>query len=237
MSLTLPVAVLAGGLATRLKPITETIPKSLIEINGEPFLAHQLRLFREQGVERVVLCVGHLWEQIRDFAGDGSQFGLRISYSQDGDRLMGTGGAILRALPLLGDAFLVVYGDSYLPIDYPAVEKIFLTSEKSALMSIYLNEGCWDTSNVEFDSGRIVAYDKVHRTPSMRYIDYGLGGFRARAFDAFPHGEPFDLALVYQEALRNNDLAAFESHTRFYEIGSVAGIADLRQHLANHANP
>src|SRR5581483_6921068 len=168
-----PVAILAGGLATRLRPLTETIPKALVEINGEPFLWHQLRLLRDNGVEHVVLCVSHYGESVRESVGDGAAFGLRVDYSFDGPIRLGTAGAIKNALPLLGDAFFVLYGDSYLPISFRAVEDAFLQSGKAGLMTVYRNEGSWDTSNVEFADGRILAYSKTQRTERMRFIDYG----------------------------------------------------------------
>ena len=141
----LPVAILAGGLATRLRPLTETIPKSLVEINGEPFLNHQLRLLRQNGVDRVVLCLSHLGEMVRDSVGDGRAFNLHIDYSFDGPTLLGTAGALKRALPLLGESFFILYGDSYLPIDWAAVEQAFLASGKSGLMTVFHNEDNWDT--------------------------------------------------------------------------------------------
>ena len=153
----LPVAILAGGLATRLRPLTETIPKSLVEINGEPFLWHQLRLLRANGIRRVVLCLSHLGEQVRDSVGEGGAFGLDIHYSLDGPTLLGTAGALKRAEPLLGGSFFVLYGDSYLPICWAAVERAFLQSGQAGLMTVYRNEGQWDTSNVEFIDGRISA--------------------------------------------------------------------------------
>ena len=228
----LPIAILAGGLATRLRPITETVPKALIEIAGEPFLAHQLRLLRRHGFERVVLCVAYLSDQLRDFAGDGSRFGLEIEYSPDGPQLLGTAGAIRRALPLLGDAFAVIYGDSYLPCDYAAALGAFTGSGKLGLMTVYRNRGLWDSSNVEFTGGRIVAYDKANRTPSMHHIDHGLGAFHRAAFDGVPADRPHDLAAVYQDLLRRGELAAWESPDRFYEIGSLEGIRDLTEFLA-----
>jgi len=227
----LPVAILAGGLATRLRPLTETIPKSLVEINGEPFLWHQLRLLRANGVERVVLCVSHLGGRVRDSVGDGAAFGLQIEYSFDGDTLLGTAGALQRARPLLGDSFFVLYGDSYLPIDWQAVETAFLASGKAGLMTVYLNEGQWDTSNVEFAGGRILAYNKKVRTERMRHIDYGLGVLRATALDRIPPGQPWDLAELYRELLDAGELAAFEAPHRFYEIGSFSGIEELRSYL------
>ena len=233
----LPVAILAGGLATRLRPLTETIPKSLVEINGEPFLWHQLRLLRDNGVSRVVLCLSYLGEQVRDSVGDGRDFGLHIDYAFDGSVLLGTAGALKRALPLLGESFLVLYGDSYLPIDLGAVETAFRASGKSGLMSVYSNDGQWDTSNVEFAGGRIVAYDKKLRTDRMRYIDYGLGAFRASAFDRVPADAPWDLALLYQDLLQSGELAAFEARHRFYEIGSFRGIEELSTYLRQGNQP
>jgi len=228
----LPIAILAGGLATRLRPITETIPKALIDIAGEPFLGHQLRLLGRAGIERVVLCVGYLGEQIRDYAGDGRAFGLQVEYAFDGPQLLGTAGAIKRALPLLRDAFLVVYGDSYLPCDYGAVAQAFLDSGKLGLMTVFRNQGQWDSSNVEFSQGQILAYDKANRTPRMQHIDYGLGVFRREAFDAVPDNRPHDLAAVYQSLLRQGQLAAWESPERFYEIGSQDGIRELTEYLS-----
>jgi NDP-sugar pyrophosphorylase family protein len=202
-----------------------------VEINGEPFLWHQLRLLRENGVDRVVMCVSHLGEQVQESAGDGRQFGLHIDYSFDGDILLGTAGALKRAQPLLGESFLVLYGDSYLPIDLRAVETAFRASGKAGLMTVYSNQGQWDTSNVEFVDGRIVAYDKKHRTGRMRYIDYGLGVLNADALARVPAETPFDLAALYQELLSAGELAAFEAPQRFYEIGSFSGIEELSSYL------
>jgi NDP-sugar pyrophosphorylase family protein len=227
----LPVAILAGGLATRLRPLTETIPKSLVEINGEPFLWHQLRLLRSNGVERVVLCLSHLGEMVRESVGDGSAFGLHVDYSFDGSVLLGTAGALKRAQPLLGESFFILYGDSYLPIDWQAVEQTFRDSGKAGLMTVYLNESQWDTSNVEYADGRILVYDKKLRSPSMRYIDYGLGVLRSSALDRVPEGKPWDLAALYQELLASDELAAFEAPHRFYEIGSFSGIEELCWYL------
>jgi NDP-sugar pyrophosphorylase family protein len=233
----LPVAILAGGLATRLRPLTETIPKSLVEINGEPFLWHQLRLLRANGVRRVVMCLSHLGEQVQAAVGDGREFGMEIDYSFDGAVLLGTAGALKRALPLLGESFFVLYGDSYLPIDWQAVESAFRASGKSGLMTVYPNEGQWDTSNVEFADGRILAYSKRDRTPRMRYIDYGLGAFRSTAFDRVPGGQSWDLATLYGELLAAGELAAFEAPQRFFEIGSFRGIEELSSYLSQGHSP
>jgi NDP-sugar pyrophosphorylase family protein len=228
----LPVAILAGGLATRLRPVTETIPKSLVEINGEPFLAHQLRLLAKHDIRRVVLCVGFLGERIREYAGDGRRFGMEILYSSDGPQLRGTAGAVAQARPLLDESFFVLYGDSYLPCDYPAVQRAFGDAGKSALMTVYPNGDQWDASNVQFEDRRILAYNKKLRTPQMRHIDYGLGVFHAAVFDQVPREGPCDLADVYQALLARGELAGLEVGQRFYEAGSFQGIAELSAYLA-----
>ncbi len=186
----LPVAILAGGLATRLRPLTEKIPKLLVEVAGEPFFSHQIRLLKKSGLSRLVLCVSYLGEKIVERYGDGSKWGVQIEYSFDGDKLLGTGGALIRALPKLGDAFYVLYGDSYLPIDYCAVGDFFLKSNQLGLMTVYENRGHYDTSNVWFEAGEIKVYDKKNKNPSMHHIDYGLGVFRAAALDRFPRDAP-----------------------------------------------
>ena len=231
-----PAVILAGGLATRLRPVTEKIPKSLVEVAGEPFAAHQFRLLARQGIRRVVLCAGYLWEQIRDYAGNGSAFGLEIEYSVDGPVLLGTAGAIRKALPLLPEKFFVVYGDSYVPTSHPAAQECFDRSGKRALMTVFRNEGQWDTSNVEFDGSGIVAYDKKNRTDRMHHIDYGLGLFHRSVFVELGDG-PRDLATVYGERLAAGDLAALEVFERFYEIGSFSGIEDLSKRLAREEKP
>lgn len=228
----LTVAILAGGLATRLRPITTTIPKSLLEVNGEPFAVHQLRLLYSQGIRRVVLCVGHLGALIQNAIGEGTALGLQVDYSFDGPALLGTAGAIRKALPMLGDPFFVMYGDSYLPCDYAAVARKFKSESALGMMTVFRNEGKWDTSNVEFDAGRILAYSKTSRTPGMRYIDYGLGVFRAKAFQDISAGQARDLAEVYADLLQRKQLAAFEVHERFYEIGSPEGLRQMAEFLA-----
>lgn len=228
----LTIAILAGGLATRLRPITETIPKSLLEVNGEPFVVHQLRLLRGKGIRTVVLCVGHLGELVQQAVGDGAAFGVQVDYSFDGPVLLGTAGAIKNALPKLGDSFFVMYGDSYLPCDYAAVARSFESAGVPGMMTVFRNEGKWDTSNVEFEAGKILAYSKNERTPRMHYIDYGLGVFRAQAFEPLPEGKPCDLAELFADLLRRKQLAAFEVRERFYEIGSPEGLRETSEFLA-----
>lgn len=230
--MSLPVAILAGGLATRLWPLTKRIPKSLAELGGQPFAVHQIELLGRHGITDIAFLVGHLGEMISDTLGDGTRWGVRLRYIFDGPRRLGTGGAIRRALPELGDPFLVLYGDSYLDCDYAAVEKAFLASGKRGLMTVYRNEDLLDRSNVLHAEGRIIRYDKQRRTPEMRHIDYGLGVFKAAAFAAYPQDEALDLATVYQDLLAADDLAGFEVPGRFYEIGSPAGLEETRAYFA-----
>ena len=226
--MSLPVAILAGGLATRLRPLTRQIPKSLVEVAGKPFIVHQLELLRRHALTYVVLCLGYLGEQIQTELGDGSRWGMRLDYVFDGDTLLGTGGALRRALPRLGEAFFVLYGDSYLDCDYTQVERTFHASGKSGLMTVFRNVNQWDRSNVIFQDGCIKRYDKKNVDPDMKYIDYGLGVLKAQALAAYPADEPLDLALLYQDLLRQNQLAGLEVTQRFYEIGSPAGLQETR---------
>jgi N-acetyl-alpha-D-muramate 1-phosphate uridylyltransferase len=227
----LPVAILAGGLATRLRPITEKIPKVLVTVAGRPFLAHQLALLRRQGVRRAVLCLGHLGERVVAEFGDGAAHGVQLEYSFDGPTLLGTGGALKRALPMLGERFFVLYGDSYLTVPFAPVADAFTRSGRPGLMTVYRNEGRHDTSNVVFRDGEIVVYEKQARRPDMHHIDYGLSVFRADALADWPCDQPFDLAAVMQRLVARRELAGFEVTERFYEIGSHAGLAELEQLL------
>ena len=216
-----PIAILAGGLATRMRPLTDAVPKSMLPVHGRPFLAHQIDYLRAQGLRRIVVCVGHLGEQISSYFGD------TLEYSFDGPIPLGTAGAIRRALPLLGERFFVIYGDSWLPVDFSAILNSFVSSRSSALMTVYRNENRWDRSNVWFDGGRIRAYDKTNPLSEMQHIDYGLSVFSATAFRHVPPDAKFDLADLFGTLLGSGDLAAHEVHDRFYEIGSPAGLEEF----------
>jgi NDP-sugar pyrophosphorylase family protein len=232
-----PVAILAGGLAQRLRPLTETIPKALIEIQGEPFVAHQLRLLKERGIQRVILCVGYRGEMIQEFIGSGARYGIQVEFSFDGPCLLGTAGALKKALPLLGESFFVLYGDSYLPCDYRKIQSAFEHKGRLALMTVFRNKGQWDRSNVEFVGGGIRRYDKERQTARMRHIDYGLGVFQKKALEIAPGDQPWDLARLYQDLLGKRELAAYEVKERFYEIGSFSGLEELRLYLAEQFSP
>ena len=229
--MTLPVAILAGGVATRLGNLARHTPKSLIDVAGKPFIAYQLDLLRGHGLTDIVLCTGHLGSHLEEVVGDGSRYGVRVRYSPDGPSPLGTGGALRHALPLLGEAFLALYGDSYLECDYQAVERAFRASGDPALLTVIRNDNQWDRSNVLCINGRIVHYSKEHRTSDMRHIDYGLAAMRADVFRLHPDGSALDLARVYEDLAARHELAAYEVSERFYEIGTLAGLAETRRHL------
>jgi NDP-sugar pyrophosphorylase family protein len=229
------LALLAGGLATRLRPITAKIPKSMVRVAGKPFIEHQLRVLVREGVNDIVICAGHLDEQIMEFVGDGAKYGCRVRFSSDGDRPLGTGGALRRALPLLGDHFMVMYGDSYLDTDFRCVSEAFRSTGLPALMTVFRNEGRFDASNVEFAAGRIIRYDKIDRTPTMQFIDYGLTVLRATILEAQPQNVAFDLADLYSDLAVRQMLAGYEVLQRFYEIGSPGGLAETDSHLRSLA--
>jgi NDP-sugar pyrophosphorylase family protein len=228
---TIPVALLAGGLATRLRPITQTIPKALVEVAGRPFIDHQLDLLRENGIRRVVLCLGYLGELIEQHLGDGTSRGLELRYSYDGEKLLGTGGALRRALPLLGDVFWVLYGDSYMDIDYRAVLAHFAARGGLGLMTVLHNAGRWDRSNVVFRDGRLLCYSKRATTPEMEHIDYGTSLLRREAALWLVKDRPSDMADLFSDLVAEGSMAGCEVTQRFYEIGSHLGLAQTQEYL------
>jgi len=230
-----PVCILAGGLGSRLGERVERTPKPLIEIAGEPFVIHQLRLLARHGAERVVLCVGYLGELIQDRVGV-EQFGIRIDYSFDGPGLDGTLGAVRRALPLLSERFLVMYGDTYLRLDYGAADAAWRESGCLGLMTVLRNEGRWDRSNAILASGRVSAYDKHEPKSGMLWIDYGLGGLDTGALGFAPSDER-DLAYLYAALAAAGELCGWEAHERFYEIGTPASLAEAEAFLTTTVPP
>ena len=292
------VVILAGGLATRLRPLTEKIPKSLVPVAGRPFIDYQLELLAHAGVADVLLCIGYLGEQIREHCGDGTRYGLRILYSDDGPEPRGTGGALMQARPLLPEQFFVMYGDSYLRCPYQDIWEAFSRATSPGLMTVYENENAYDRSNVVVAEGRVVVYDKTGVTPNMRHIDYGLSVFRKEvlsyapppSFAGGPGREPgdegeegaprslggggqaptsapgfggqvggpkvprshqaewdvaghlvpralargapqaaFDVSELHRAFIARGELLAYEVHTRFYEVGSPAGLQEFER--------
>jgi NDP-sugar pyrophosphorylase family protein len=225
-----PVCILAGGVGSRLGSRVRDTPKPLLEVAGEPFLLHQLRLLSRHGARHVVLCVGYLGEQIEEVIG-ADRFGLRIAYSYDGPTQIGTLGAVRRAVPLLGDLFLVLYGDTYLRLDYAAVDAHWQASGRLGLMTVLRNEGRWDTSNAVFDGERVTLYDKRAPTPDMDWIDYGLGGLRTEALDLVDSTVD-DMADLYNVLSRRGELFGVAATERFYEIGTPQALAETSRFLA-----
>lgn len=231
-----PVVILAGGLATRLRPITEKIPKALVEIAGEPFISHQLRLLKSCGAESVVVLAWYKGEMIQECVGDGARYELEVRYAFDGDQPLGTGGAIRHALHLLKGPFFVLYGDSYLPCDYESIQAHFQSQRQPGLMTVYRNHGKWDTSNVEMAGSQILRYDKKNQSPRMEFIDYGLGVFQPAVFESLPENQSVDLAEIYQRLVTQRQLAAYEVEQRFYEVGSFEGLRELDGLLRRNPN-
>jgi N-acetyl-alpha-D-muramate 1-phosphate uridylyltransferase len=227
------VVIIAGGLATRLFPITKNLPKSLIEIAGRPFIDHQLALLREKGITQVILCVGNLGEMIESQVGDGARYGLDVRYSYDGEVLLGTGGAIKKASDFLPDIFIILYGDSYLDIDIVPIVRQFYAANLPVLMTVYRNRNAFDMSNILVHNKKVIRYDKTVRDPAMEYIDYGLIVIRKTVFDKYPPNEPFDLSPMLAHLVAAGMVAAFEVEKRFYEIGSIQGIKETEEYILN----
>ncbi len=226
-----PVCILAGGLGSRLGEHVHETPKPLLEVAGEPFLMHQLRLLADHGAHAVVLCVGYRGEQIRARIGE-RRFGIEIAYSFDAVAGRdGTLGAIRRAVPLLGERFLVLYGDTYLRIDYGAVADRWLRSGLPAVMTVLRNEGRWGVSNSIFCDGMVLAHDKRSPTADMHWIDYGLGGLSTHALDRASAGED-DLSGLYGELARRRELLGFPAQARFYEIGTPQALRETAAFLS-----
>lgn len=232
----LPVAILAGGMATRLGPLASRVPKSLMDVAGKPFAVHQLELLAERGIERVIFCIGHLGDQIVSALGNGREWNIQIEYVFDGAVRLGTGGALRNAAPRIGECFLVLYGDSYLDCDYGEISDSFLASGKLGLMTVFRNRNQWDNSNILYRDGKIVFYDKTHQTLEMEHIDAGLGALRAEALSQFPVDRPFDLTAVYTDLISRGQMAGVELKGRFYEIGSVNGLQETSQYLGSRTS-
>jgi NDP-sugar pyrophosphorylase family protein len=225
--------ILAGGLATRLGARTRNIPKALLPIAGRPFLAWQLEALTRSGFSDVLLCISHLGAQIRDFLGDGSAFGVTAAYSEDGPKLLGTGGALRRALDSLQPRFLVTYGDSYLPFDYSApLRDLEAHSEALGTMSVFENAGAWDQSNTEVRGEHVVRYEKGGTDAALRYIDYGAIALCREVIAERPEQVAFGLDQVQTELAQLGKLRAYRAAERFYEVGSEVGIRDLEAKLS-----
>ena len=230
------VAILAGGLATRLKPLTERIPKSLVPVAGRSFIHYQIDLLRASGIRHVVLCTGYLGEKIEAALGDGGDFGVHIDYSWEGPELLGTAGALRKALSLVSEPFFVLYGDSYLPIDYRKVAEAYRRSRKLALMTVYANANRGGPSNVWFEGPLIRVYDKKRPSPEMKHIDYGFSAFSKKVFQNDPARGVRDLSEIFRQLIAQGELAGYEVRERFFEIGSPEGLAELEAKLKSSSS-
>ena len=226
------VAILAGGMATRLQPLTQAVPKSLIRIHGRPFLEYQLDLLRRGGVTDIVLCLGYLGEQIESYLGEGKQWGISIRYSYDGERLLGTAGALKNAEKLLDDRFFIIYGDSYLFLDFSAVAAYFNELNKLGLMVVYKNYNRYDRSNAVIEGNLVRRYSKTEKTPDMIYIDYGTSLLRKEALELVPTGEVYSTEELFAELIRREELLAYEVNERFYQVGTPEGLEEFKEYIA-----
>ncbi len=222
-----PVVILAGGLAVRIRPITEEIPKSLVEVGGEPFIAHQLRLLHSRGIQRIVISAWYLGEMIREFIGDGSRFGVQVQYVFDGEKALGTAGAVRKALSFVDGPFFVLNGDTYFPGNFAAIQTYFGQRAQPGLMTVNYNQMDWHDSNVEFRDGEIIRHDKQNRDALMQHVDAGLALFTPQAFAHLPEGQSADLMDVFQKLLAEGSLLGYEEQQRFYEVGSFSGLKEL----------
>ncbi len=225
--------VLAGGLATRMHPHTERVPKSMLEVGGRPFIDWQLELLAGSGIGEVVLCIAHLGQAIRDHVGDGARHGLSVRYAvEEPGRLLGTAGALRAALPLLSPRFLVTYGDSYLPFDYGEPLRLLEGhADCEGVMAVYRNAGRFEPSNVVTDGAWVLRYRKHPAGPEFDHIDYGATALRREVVEVLPPGVPLGLDRLQEDLAGRGRLRALVVRERFFQIGSPAGWADLDHHL------
>ncbi len=226
--------ILAGGLGTRLGNIVEQIPKPMLPINGKPFLEYQVELLVKNGIKSILLCVGHLHEQITDYFGDGYKWGIEIFYSIETEKLLGTAGAIRNAYALLEDDFFLMYGDSYLPVHFPEIYDAYTKSPHNILMTVYRNNAQWDTSNIIYNNMQIIKYDKNNIIPEMNYIDYGLFVISKSLVKSIPTDVHVNLDRIQYEFVEKKMMASFEVKNRFYEIGSVNGLNEFIEYTIDN---
>jgi len=225
----LPVAILAGGLGTRIQSVSRGLPKSLMMFNGKPFLEWQLQLLEKNKCKAVVICVGHKSDLIKNYLEGRPKSKLDIKLSYDGNYNLGTGGALVKARKYLGKAFLVLYGDSYLSVNFEEVSENFLSVRKSGLLTVLKNDLNFEPSNVYFRNNLVLQYDKINRSNKMKYIDYGLSAFKSDAFTEFSSTKFLDLSIILSQLAMQKQLAGYEVYERYYEVGSIQGTQDFQE--------
>lgn len=223
--------ILAGGLGTRLRPLTSSVPKAMVPIDGRPFLEYEVGLLRREGVDDLVICLGHLGGSIRDHFRDGRSFGVRVRYSDDGPKLLGPAGALKKAEPLLGKSFFVTYGDAYLRAPYASMMKRLLASGKPALMAVYRNENRHGRSDLRIEGGRVVRYEK-RGTEKMSWVNYGVTALRKEALALIPPGREVGEEEFYGSLIARQELMAFPVSRRFYEIGNPDSLAEFERFIS-----
>lgn len=223
--------ILAGGLGTRLGDLTRNQPKSLVKIQGKPFIEYQIEILKKGGVQNIVLCLGHMGEKIEKHLGDGKKYGINIKYSYE-EELLGTAGAVKKAEHLLNNIFFTIYGDSYLFIDFGFITSYFNSQNKLALMTVYKNHDSYDKSNVVVSGNMVKRYSKKEKTDDMVYIDYGINLFKKEAFEMVPEGRFYPLESLFESLINMKEMLAFEAKERFYEIGSQAGLNDFKKYVS-----
>ena len=203
----------------------------MIPIAGKPFLEHQITVLHQQSIQDIILCVGHLSEQIQNYFGDGEQFNVHLQYSHDGDTLLGPIGALKHAEPLLNDVFFIMYGDSYLSVDFQHVYSTFLQHDKPALMVVYKNKDKYDKSNLVVEENLIVQYGNEQKTQKMMYIDYGTSILRKETLETIPRDTFYSTGMFFSDLIKKRQLLAFEAKKRFYHIGTQEALEELREYL------
>lgn len=235
-----PLFLLTGGLATRMYPLTKAIPKAMIDIDGRPFIWHQLELLKQKGIKQVVVCAGYLGEQIQCYLRDGFDLGIEIKYSFDGSSLLGTGGALKKAVDLFvsneESIFWVMYGDSYLDIDFNPILDKFLLHNKLGMMTVMENNDQWDKSNIHYQDNEIIEYTKNANNPRMKHIDYGLALLRKHSFNDIKGYKNFDLSSLYSNLISQHQMLGFEVEKRFFEIGSFSGLEETKKYIRSLSN-
>ena len=224
------IAILAGGLATRLGNLTKGQSKSMVRILGKPFLEYQLELLRKGGIKNIVLCIGHMGEQIEKHFGNGRKYGVSIKYSLE-DKLLGTAGALKKAKVLLNDTFFTMYGDSYLFLDFSAAMRYFNSQSKLALMTVYKNYDRYDRSNTVVEGNLVKKFSKQERTEDMVYIEYGANIFKKEALKMIPENQFYSLDDLFPRLIEMEELLALEVKERFYEVGSPQGLREFEEYM------
>jgi NDP-sugar pyrophosphorylase family protein len=224
------VAILTGGLATRLGDLTRNKPKSMLKIRGKTFLEYQLELLKRAEIKNIVLCIGHMGEQIERHFGNGRNYGVNIEYSLE-DKLLGTAGALKKAEALLNEVFFTMYGDSYLFLDFPAAMRYFKSQNKLALMTVYRNYDRYARSNTVVEGNSVKNFSKKERTGGMVYIEYGANIFNKEALRMIPENQFYSLDDVFHRLVEMDELLAFEVKERFYEIGSPQGVKEFEEYI------